>query len=67
MRKWLFVLLFGSIFLHLTGFAIAAENPKSEEILARLDDISSKQKEILSQLEVMRQELYVIKIRATKK
>ncbi len=67
MRKLLCVLLFSSIFLHLTSFALAEDNPKTEEILKKLDDISSKQKEILAQLDTMKQELYVIKIRATKK
>lgn len=68
MRKLFYLVLCAA--LCLAAFlkpASAADESKVQEILTKLNEISAKQQEILTQLEDMKKELYVIKIRATKK
>ncbi len=44
-----------------------AEEPAQVDVLKKLDELITGQKQVLAKLEEMKQELYIIKIRATKR
>ena len=58
-----------SLFLTVSasGFAVP-EAPKDQaEVVSRLDKLLKSQAEILQRLEEIKQELYIVKVRATKR
>ncbi len=62
------LILIGALgFLVFFASAAKAEKRAAEpEISAKLDDIRKTQQEILNQLEQLKQDIYVVKIRATR-
>ena len=72
MNKIFIPMLIFATLLNTAGFSYAADGSttasvaKDAVVKDKLDDILATQKKILAQLDEMKQELYVIKVRSTK-
>jgi hypothetical protein len=65
MKKWVRVFCGISLFVAMTQGMLHADEALSQEVMAKLKSIDEKQDKILSELESIKSELNVVKIRTT--